>query len=125
MSHKSVGTFARLTGNYKALSKITNQLSQKLPSPDSSVDEAYEELCNTIFATAKLSIPRGGRNKHRPCWYVECEYRYQVFLRAPPSEAISSAASDLLFHFNEKQKHRWFEAVNNIDFTHSVGWHEI
>ena len=78
----------------------------------------HQDFCNTIFATAKLSIPLGRRNNYRPCWNSECEHLYQVFLRAPQSKATITAASVLLSHLDKKRKDRWSEAVNNINFTH-------
>ena len=55
--------------NWELYSLITNQLSQELPSLNSSsIDQTYQDFCNIIFAAAKLSFPFGCRNKHRLCW---------------------------------------------------------
>ena len=108
--------------------RTTDKLAQDLPSPDTCcVDEAYQEFCNTIFAAAKASVPRGRRNNYRPCWDAECEDLYQTFLGASPGEASSTAASALLARLDEKRKERWSEAVNTIDFTHSsrLAWNTI
>ena len=89
--------------NRKLYGLITNWLSQELPSPDSSsIDEAYQDFCNTIFAAAKLSISRGSTNDYRPCWDAKCQHLYQVFLLFPQGEATSSSAFALLSHLKEK-----------------------
>ena len=103
---------------FKLYGLNADQLSQELPSLD-SIDMAYQDFCNAIYAAAKLPIPPGRRNNYRPCWDAECEHLNQIFLRASHSKATSLAASTLLSHLDEKRKDRWFEAVNNIDFTHS------
>ena len=60
--------------NWEQYSLITNKLSQDLLPPDtSSVDEAYEDFCSTIFAAAEISITRGRKNNYRPRWDEECE----------------------------------------------------
>ena len=114
--------------NWELYSLTTDKLAQDLPPPDAiCVDEAYQGFCNTIFAAAKRSIPRGRRNNYRPCWDRECEHLYQTFLQAPQGGASSTAASALLSRLDEKRRERWSEAVNTIDFTHSsrLAWNTI
>ena len=108
--------------------RITNGLARDLPSPDTtSVDEAYQDFCNTIIHAAKKSIPCGRRKNYRPCWDAECEALYQAFLRAPQDEGSNTAASVLLTRLNKRRRKRWSEAVNAIDFTHSsrLAWNAI
>ena len=88
-----------------------------------------QEFCNIIFAAVKFLSPRRCRNNYRPCWHAdaECEYLYQVFLRALQGETTSSVASALLSHLDEKRNNRWSEAVININLTHfsRLAWNII
>ena len=80
---KSYKLWSFRKANWDLYSLITNQLFQELPSPDcSSIDETYQDFCNTIFATEKLSTSRGSKNNYRPCWDAECKHLYQVFLHS-------------------------------------------
>ena len=70
--------------SWKLYGFIIKQVSQELPSLDSSsINEAYQDFCNIILAAAKLSIRRGRRDNYRPCWDAESKHLYQVFLLAP------------------------------------------
>ena len=67
--------------NWSHYDSLTNKLARNLPSPDSTnVDQAYQDLCNTISKAAKKAIPRGRRNTYIPCWDAKCEALYQTFL---------------------------------------------
>ena len=112
--------------NWELYGLITNHLSQELPSPDSSsIDEPNQDFRNTIFATAKLLIPRGRRSNYGPCRDAECEHFYQVFLQAPQGEGTSSAVSTLLNHLDEKRKDCWSERSITSTSRTPVGWHGI
>ena len=102
------------------------QACSRPSSPDTTcVDE--ENFRNTIIHAAKKSIPRDRRKNYRPCLDAECEALYQAFLRAPQDESSNTAASALLARLDKRQRKRWSEAVNAIDFTHSsrLAWNAI
>ena len=91
-----------------------------MPSADSTnVDQAYQDLCNTISKAAKKAIPRGRRNTYIPCWDAKCEALYQTFLQSPSGDQSSRAATALITWLDKKRRDRWSEAVRNIDFSHS------
>ena len=68
----------------------------------------------------KKCIPRGRRNNRIPCWDAECENLYQTFLQYLEGHESSRAATALLARLDRKQRNRWSEAVQNIDFSHSI-----
>ena len=113
--------------NWKHYVSLTNQLTRRLPPPDSSnVNQAYQDFCNIILRSAKKSIPRGFRKTHVPCWDSECESLYQTFLQSPENQS-GGAAKALLDRLDRKRKNRWSEAVQSIDFSHSSrkAWNTI
>ena len=82
--------------NWSHHNSFTNKLARNLPSPDSiNVDQAYQDLCNTISKAAKKAIPRGRRNTYIPCWDAKCEALYQTFLQSPAGDQSSRAATAL------------------------------
>ena len=82
---------------------LTNKLARTLRPPDTpDVDHAY-----------------GGRNICIPCWDAECENLYQTFLQYPEGHEFNRAATALLARLDRKRRNRWFEAVQNIDFSYS------
>ena len=83
------------------------------------MDQAYQDLCNTISKAAKKAIPRGRRNTYVPCWDAKCEALYQTFLQSPAGDQSSRAATALIIWLDKKRRDRWSEAVRNIDFLHS------
>ena len=83
------------------------------------MDQAYQDLCNTISKAAKKAIPRGHRNTYIPCWDAKCEALYQTFLQSPAGDQSSRAATVLITWLDRKRRDRWSEAVQNIDFSHS------
>ena len=106
--------------NWSHYKSLTNKLARNLPSPDSTnVDQAYQDLCNTISKAAKKAIPRGRRNIYVPCWDAKCEALYQTFLQSPAGDQSSRAATALITWLDKKRRDRWSEAVRNIDFSHS------
>ena len=99
---------------------LTNKFAKTLLPPDSlDVDAAYQDFCNTIKKAAKKTIPRGYRNNYIPCWDAECESLYKTFLQSPQGDDSSLAATAPLAKLDRKRRDRWFEAVQNIDFSHS------
>ena len=68
----------------------------------------------------KKCIARGRRNNHISCWDAQCENLYQTFLQFSEGHDSSSAATALLARLDRKQRDRWSEAVQNIDFSHSI-----
>ena len=106
--------------NWSHYKSLTNKLARNLPSPDSTnVDQAYQDLCNTISKAAKKAIPRGRRNTYIPCWDAKCEALYQTFLQSPAGDKSSRVATALITWLDKKRRDRWSEAVRNIDFSHS------
>ena len=91
------------------------------------MDQKYQCFCNAISTAAKKCISRGRRNNHIPCWDAECENLYQTFLQYPEGHESSRAATALLVRLDRKRRDRWFEAVQNIDFSHSsrVAWSKL
>ena len=83
------------------------------------MDQAYQDLCNTFSKAAKKAIPRGRRNTHIPCWDAKCEALNPTFLQSPAGNHSSRAATALTTWLDKKRRDRWFEAVRNIDFSHS------
>ena len=111
---------------WKRCTRITIRLARDLPSPDTTcVDKAYQEFCNTFIHAEKKSISRGRRKNYRLCWDTECEVFYHAFLRAALGEGSNTAA--LLARLDKRQRKRWSEAVNAIDFTHAcrLAWNAI
>ena len=99
---------------------LMNKFAKTLLPPDSlDVDVAYQDFCNTIKKTAKKTIPRGYRNTYIPCWDAECESLYKTFLQSSQGDDSSLAAIALLAKLDKKQRDRWSEAVQCIDFSHS------
>ena len=88
------------------------------------MDHAYQCFCNAISTAAKKCIPRGRRNNHIPCWNAECENLYQIFLQYPEGHNPSRTAIALLARLDRKRRDQWFEAVQNIEFSHSnrIAW---
>ena len=83
------------------------------------MDQAYQDLCNTLSKAAKKAIPCGRRNTYIPCWDAKCEALYQTFLQSPAGDQSSRAATALITWLDKKPRDRWSEAVQNIDFSHS------
>ena len=99
---------------------LRNELARTLPPPNSpDMNQAYQCFCNAISTAAKNGIPRGRRNNHTPDWDSECENLYQTFLQYPEKHDPSRDATALLAKLHRKQKGRWSEDVQNIDFSHS------
>ena len=106
-----------LLGHHKSL---TSKLARNFPSPDSTnMDQAYQDLCNTISKAAKKAIPCGRRNTYIPCWDAKCEALYQTFRQSPAGDQLSRAATALITWLDKKRRDRWSEAVRNIDLSHS------
>ena len=82
------------------------------------MDQAYQDLCNTISKAAKKAIPRGRLNTYIPCWDAKCEALYQTFLQSHAGDQSSRAATSLITWLDKKRRDRWSEAVRNIDFSH-------
>ena len=101
--------------HYRAL---TNKFAKTLPPDLPDVDQIYQDFCNIISSAAKRSIPHGRRYNHIPCWDSECENLYRVFLRSDGNH-LSRAATSLLTRLDRERRHRWSEAVQSIDFSHS------
>ena len=102
--------------SWKIYILITNKLSQKLPPPDtSSVDEAYEDFCSTIFAAAEISIPRGGRNNYRPRWNEKCK---QDRVRQ-----LASLHSPCFLDLTKNEKIACLELSISSNLRTPVGWH--
>ena len=91
------------------------------------MDQVYQCFCNSISTVAKKCIPRGRQNNRIPCWDTECENLYQTFLQYPKGHKSSRAATALLARLDRKRRKRWSEAVQNIDFSHSirVAWNTL
>ena len=86
---------------------LTNKLARNLPSPDSTnMDQAYQDLCNTISKAAKKAIQRGCRNTYIPCWDAKCEALYQTFLRSPAGDQSSRAATAPITWLDKKRRDR-------------------
>ena len=83
------------------------------------MDQAYQDLCNTISKAAKNAIPHGRCNTYIPCWDAKCEVLYQTFLQSHAGDQSSRAATALITWLDKKRRDRWSEAVQNIDFSHS------
>ena len=99
---------------------LMNKFAKTLLPPDSlNVDAAYQDFCNTIKKAAKKTIPRGYRNNYISCSDTECESLYKTFLQSTQGNDSSLAATALLAKLDRKRRNRWFEAVQNIDFSHS------
>ena len=106
--------------SWSPYNSLTNKLARNLLSPDSTnVDQAYQDLCNTISKAAKNTIPRGRRNTFIPCWDAKCEALYQTFLQSPAEDQSSRDATALITWLDKKCRDWWSEAVRNIDFSHS------
>ena len=106
--------------NWSHYNSLTNKLARNLPSLDSTnVDQAYQDLCNTISKAAKKAIPHGHCNTYISCWDAKCEALYQTFLQSPAGDQSSRAATALITWLDKKRRDRWLEAVQNIDFSHS------
>ena len=73
------------------------------------MNQVYQDFCNII---------NGCRNNHIPCWCLECENLYRVFLRFDENN-FSRAATALLTKLNRKPRERWSKAVESINFSHS------
>ena len=88
---------------WKQYSRITDQLSSDLPSPDTiKVDEAYQDFCRAMFSVAKETIPRGRGRNCTPCWDEECESLYKDFTSAPDGPESTRTASALLQNSTKK-----------------------
>ena len=99
---------------------LTNKFAKTLLPPDSlDVDAAYQNFCNTIKKAAKKTIPCRYQNNYILYWDAECEFLYKTFLQSPQGDESSLAASALLAKLDRKQRNRWSEAVQSIDFSHS------
>ena len=83
------------------------------------MDQAHQDLCNTLSKAAKKAIPRGRRSTYIPRWDAKCEALYQTFLQSPAGDQSSRAATALITWLDKKRRDRWSEAVRNIDFSHS------
>ena len=59
-----------------------------------------------------------------PCRDAECENLYRTFLQYREGHKSSRAATAVLATLDRKRRDRWYEAVQNIDFSHStrVAW---
>ena len=105
--------------NWSHYKSLTNKLARNLPSPDSTnMDQAYQDLCNTLSKAAKKAIPRSRRNTYIPCWDAKCETLYQTFLQSPAEGQSNRAATALITWLDKKRRDRWSKAVQNIDFSH-------
>ena len=94
--------------NWSHYNSLTNKLARNLPSPDSTnVDQAYQDLCNTISKAAKKAIPCGRRNTYIPCWDAKCDALYQRFLQSPAGDQSSRAATTLITWLDKKRRDRW------------------
>ena len=106
--------------NWSHYKSLINKLARNLPSPDSTnMDQAHQDLCNTLIKAAKKAIPCGRRNTYIPCWDAKCEALYQTFLQSPAGDQSSRAATAQITWLDKKRRDRWSEAVRNIDFSHS------
>ena len=100
---------------------VTNKFAKTLLLADSfDVDVAYQDFCNTIKKAAKKTIPGGYQNNFILCWDAECESLYKTFLQLSQRDDLSLAATALLAKLDRKQRDRWSEAVQSIDFSHSI-----
>ena len=91
--------------NWSHYNSFTNKLARNMPSPDSTnVDQAYQDLCNSISKAAKKAIPCGRRNTYIPCWDAKCEGLYLTFLQSPAGDQSSRAATALTL--------LWYHGVN-------------
>ena len=66
--------------NWSHYNSLTNKLARNLPSPDlTNMDQAYQDLCNTISKAAKKAIPCSRCSTYILCWDAKCEALYQSF----------------------------------------------
>ena len=125
ISSKPVNWWNFHKADWKQYSRITDLLSSDLPSPDTTkLDEAYQEFCRALFSAVKKTIPRGRRRNYTPCWNEECESLYKGFTACTKTRVRKDC-----FCFVAKTRRRedsldpskrWNEAVQSIDFTHSI-----
>ena len=103
---------------------LTNKIAKTLLPPYLlDVDAAYQDVCNTIKKAAKKIISREYQNNYASCWDTECDiviYLYRTFLQSPQKDDLSLAATALLAKLDRKRRDRWSEAVQSIDFSHSI-----
>ena len=106
--------------DWKGFCFFTRKSVDRLPPPDTTnIEQAYQELCESLLCVAEQCIPVSRRKYFMPCWDKECETLYRSFLRAPVGTDSHRAASSLLLRLNDKKQGRWEEAVNSTDFLHS------
>ena len=113
--------------NWQRFSELTRKLTPSLPDPSSNVNGAYNAFCILLNKAAKLSIPRGRRDPHVPCWDKDCEKLFADYLTATDTNQRSIFGDQLLDLLGQKRRGRWEEEVNNINFTHSSrkAWNTI
>ena len=63
-----------------------------------------QEFYEIIKKAAKKTILRPYRNNYIPCWDVECESLYKIFLQSPQGNDLSLAATALLTLFDRKRE---------------------
>ena len=98
---------------------MTNKFAKTLLPPGSpEVDRVYQGFCNIISSASKRFISRGRRNSHIPCWDLEFENLYRVFLRSDGNKS-KRAATPQITKLDRKPRDRWSKTVQSINFSHS------
>ena len=111
----SVGTFARLIGNFRLLTGESVKILW--PPYTTNIEKADQELCGSLLLVAKYCIPCGRHRNYVPCYDKESETLYRCFIRAPVGTDSDRAASFVFSMFEQKKQERWEESVNSIDFS--------
>jgi len=92
-----------------------------LPPPDTiNIEKAYQDFCESLLFAAKQCIPHFVAKNYVPCWDKQYETLYRSFIRASVGSDSDRAVSSLLSQQDQKQQEQQEEAVNSIDFSHSI-----
>jgi hypothetical protein len=75
----------------------------------------YIRFVKLLKTAAKKSIPRGHRHSYTPYWTKECD----TLLNEYEKDGIEVNANRLIGLLREKQRKRWLEAMDKLDFIHS------
>jgi len=89
-----------------------------------NIERAYQDFCESLLSAAKQWIPRDRRKNYVPCWDKSAR---PYIARAPVETDTDRVTLSLLSRKKQKKQERWEEAVNSIDFSHSVSkaWRTI
>ena len=81
------------------------------------MDQAYQDLCNTISKAAKKAIPCCCHNIYIPCWDAKCEALYQTFLQSPAGDQSSRAATALIGLTRNAETDGWRQSKTSTSHT--------